>query len=219
MTMVKKFSLLVALALLVTVGGVYAVWTYTASEAIDPVTQDLSIGLQDYELLGAAGQLELINDGITISFNDDKDASGNPVPDHIAELVISGSMLFVFTPDAEADPNDIDQMELQCVFQDDNLTYQGHDIFVVNYTPVRKGVDLIDDAKATELGLDTSYIGKYYFTLDAADLTSIITINGVGGQINLPTLTEYNAFKDALTAEGAGIKMTISTYSAVTVQD
>ena len=99
----KQLSVLVALMLIITVGGVYATWTYfayvtgTATEARGTIT---TITLTDKVVSGndtsvAKGSINVTTNTLAISIDDDNN-------DHKDELVVTGAITGTLTPDANA---------------------------------------------------------------------------------------------------------------------
>ncbi|MBQ7322126.1 MAG: hypothetical protein IJW99_08520 [Clostridia bacterium] len=104
----KQFSLIIALAMLVTVGGVYAQWSYTTASAVNDSSEKLSVAMQDYLSSdeSAEGTITVLHNSIRIAVEDSKDANGavvgdngrNAAGDNKAELAVSGQIIYKFTP-------------------------------------------------------------------------------------------------------------------------
>lgn len=98
----KKLSILVALILCVTVGGVYAVWTYSGTDDVVDTNAEVKVVLEAATLDGSIGAFSA-ESNLTLSI--DQKAGSN----HIAELVFKSNdsnpifMTFTFTPSAGAD--------------------------------------------------------------------------------------------------------------------
>lgn len=78
----KKLSLLMALMLLMTVSGVYAVWTYSSSSDIADAYDETQITINDYQLAGANG-IYTVESNLAISVDQ------KATDDHTAVLVFS----------------------------------------------------------------------------------------------------------------------------------
>ena len=92
MKLMKKFGLLVALALIVTIGGVYATWNYSGQTGINSSHEHLNSNMADYVAgENAYGNIRILDNDMDIIIDD---ANNN----HVAELVITGDMVFIFTP-------------------------------------------------------------------------------------------------------------------------
>ncbi len=59
----KKFSLLIVLCMLLTIGGVYATWIYSGNQ-VDPQTQPFISQMGDIDHEGNAGSYSFTNDGL-----------------------------------------------------------------------------------------------------------------------------------------------------------
>ena len=92
----KKFALLIALALCVTVGGVYATWYYTSENAgvttVDSFVK-IEMGAVD-DSIGSVGVFGY-TDTVEIVVEPKEGTS------HTTDLVITGELTFTFTPDAD----------------------------------------------------------------------------------------------------------------------
>ena len=92
----KKLSVLIALFMCVTIGGVYATWTYAGTDDIADSYEEISITVTDAELSGANGTYKITsNFKLEIDQRDD---------DHYAELKFVSidsnpvAMTLTFTP-------------------------------------------------------------------------------------------------------------------------
>ena len=54
MKVMRQFSLLVAIALLITVGGVYATWSYMDPSKVDSAAKILNLHLVTYDVVGGS---------------------------------------------------------------------------------------------------------------------------------------------------------------------
>jgi len=87
----KKLTLLVALILCVTIGGVYAAWTYTGN-TMGTASRSLSHGMATATTEGNVGLYKIEHNDIDIKI--DQTAPEN----YTAKLVITGSVTVSFTP-------------------------------------------------------------------------------------------------------------------------
>lgn len=188
MKIVRKLSLLIALSLFVTIGGVYATWNYAQGDAA-PVPQaldgatDLTAKVVDAVAKGNIG-VTLQDVALIID-----DANG----DHYGELTKSGTIAITFTPSAGADAgvatNGIPlQYALSCIGSE--FTYAGEHIFNFSTTPVP-----LNGGNPTKSA-----------TINVADLG--ITLN----ELYLPTANDYDAFYAAL--HSGSLVITVSEYVA-----
>ena len=184
---IRKISMLIALALIVTVGGVYATWNYAQGdaeatfEALDSVTV-----ITDKVVDAVAkGNISIDVSNLLIKIDDDDN-------DHHGELIQEGYIQITFTPSQGADANVVAngiplQYSLSCTGSD--FLYNGEHIFDYNTAPV-----VLNDGEPTlSVQIPASELG--------------ITLHD---DIYLPTVADYDAFKLAL-ASGSLI-ITVSEY-------
>lgn len=100
----KKLSVLVALLLCVTIGGVYATWSYAGTNDIADAFAEAKVTITDAELVGANG-VYVVDSNLVLTVDQANE-------DHEAKLVFSsnnGDPIFLkvtFTPSANA-PQDV----------------------------------------------------------------------------------------------------------------
>lgn len=173
----KKLSILVALIVCVTIGGVYATWTYAGTEVApqqDPVINKMG----EVTFSGAAGAYHVENN--TLAFI--VEPKGNTFD---AELTTSGSAVIRFTPDAtisDAALEDALNATITVVGTDlEAATYGGQKIYTLDDT----FKITLDEAKWTKDGND------YTYTLEATALKNAVAI----GAFNLPSHDDYVDFQ------------------------
>lgn len=96
--MSAKVGLVAALAMVVTVGGVYAQWSY-AQNSVGTVTRDKVVGVTGVGTGSARGSIAVNVDGLSITV-DDTDG------DYYGDLVVSGKVVVNFTPAAAGVDNE-----------------------------------------------------------------------------------------------------------------
>ena len=96
----KKLGLLIAMILCVTIGGVYASWTYTQSTDVADETVNMAMNLTDVKYSGSYGTYTV--DASKVSMTIDP----KPGTQHITALTITGDLVITFTPNSVA-PNEI----------------------------------------------------------------------------------------------------------------
>ena len=94
----KKLSLLLARAMLLTVSGVYAVWTFTQSTDIMDINTTSIIDMTNATSIGTYGTYEFTNDLTMVV--DPKEGTT-----HTTALYITGSLTVKFTPNDYAPAN------------------------------------------------------------------------------------------------------------------
>lgn len=105
----KKLSILIALCLLVTVGGVYATWSYATGTVASAETTP-TISLSGLGTATDKGTIAVTLDGASIVI-DQADAAYNP------KLVTAGSVKATFTPAAGASANVLDGIKAKYTVQ------------------------------------------------------------------------------------------------------
>lgn len=199
MKMMKKFGLLVALALIVTVGGVYATWSYSDVSELGKPTSNLALELIQYQVVG--GNLTRYgNTNVTIEIDD----SNN---DHKAELTAEGSLIMVFTSAAganDASPENIEYnvtLELKCTDANGSWEYKNAPIFELTSAAtsgIKKELKKIESdsflVPNTNITI-TNQNGHYYLEISATDIQNIVSLYQ---DTVLNTVDEWNAFDSAL---------------------
>ena len=205
----KKLSLLIALCMLLSIGGVYANWVY-AGKAMDNAHVHMGIklsGAQSDQV--AEGQfIRVGTEAITVWIDD---TDGN----HEADVVCSGKMQYVFLPGKGADSDILDGIVPQFVVEHKNkLPYlTSEDIFrIVDTTAHTLTTTAITEANKTNVsGLDLSqYEGGYYFEITGEMINNMIAVD-----LELKTMDAYNDFAEFLETAATNniLGITISKYS------
>ena len=91
----KKLSLIMAMVLIATIGGVYATWTFSGNDVNAP-HEHAVLRMEDYTQSGSLGTLVLNAAGATISIDEDENVT------HKAKIVISGDFIITFKPNDTA---------------------------------------------------------------------------------------------------------------------
>lgn len=173
----KKLSLLIALCMLVSIGGVYAVWTYAGAN-VSSVDRTLNHGLTAANSDTAAGTFAFVNNNIDIAIDPTEEGG------YIAGLVITGSVEVKFTPSAGASDNVKNNAvpAEAVIYLTDSATnmYGGKEIYVVKDEPIA-------------LTWTSNGDGTFTATITADQIKSILSLNG---EFVLDTLAKYDAFHD-----------------------
>jgi len=194
----KKFSLIAAMALCVTIGGVYATWNYSQGDVA--TKQNFLLPSMETAVTGTSkGTIEIDLNNVAVKVDD----SNN---DHKAELVWSGDYIIVtFTPAQGADSavatNGIQMTYTISVTE--NWTYGDPEVHVLTVN------------QATVQGANVSYTNGtatlgaacLEFQIPVSDLAALISI----GDISLPTHQDYLNFQTKLNQ--GNIKITVSEYT------
>lgn len=185
--MMKKLSLLMALILLVTVGGVYATWNYAQGD----VTSTQAFVLPKMETVvteGSKGTIAVDTSGMTIKVDDlDTDSVI-----HKPALVMDGKITVTFTPAVGADETVTNtgipmKATITCT---DNWQYEGTQIITVDTA-----------AKANEFATTGAALT---FDITADQLEEIVHI----ANFTLPTYNDFQQFQTILNR--GNIKITVS---------
>ena len=168
----KKISILIVLAMVLTIGGVYATWNY-AQGNVDSVELSPVVTLTDKVVDTAKGTIAVDMSGLTIAIDDTNN-------DYDAELVMNGAINVTFTADnlapAEVKANGIKLRYTLTVTTPWELG--GVQVFTVEADPIA-----MNGGAAT-----------FTATITADELMDAITL----GDISLPTVDDYDAFAQVL---------------------
>ena len=196
----KKLGLIILMALVLTVGGVYATFDYARATVDSVTTQALDKGIAGAKEDTQKGTIALDVSQVLLNINDTK-------KNHKTGLEIGNSVITVtFTPAANAEPLVVDEginMKLEISFTNNTYKQNGVDYAVFKTTAeYDKGVTLAADSKAKKGD-------KFEYTVD---LRQYLTVS----EIPLPTLSDYNAFAGwFLSSEVPGNAVVTITVSEV----
>lgn len=204
--MKKKLGIMAALAMCVTVGGVYAQWSYSQAPAAG------MHGTKAVEIAGVStstktGIITVDTTGFSIEIDDtDKDYYG--------ELVFTGVIKVTFTPNPGVDTTVTNSgIPMQVVFSSPTLASlqynfanmtagSGTQVFSIDETPL-----IYKNGERTK-----------EWTITAAEVAQRFELNGVEGGadscVHLPTYEAYTKFKTALGSND--LTITVSEYVAPT---
>ena len=180
----KKLSLLVAIILCVTIGGVYATWNYAQGSVTSQTKYfDGTTVITNKVVSTAKGTIAIDTSALNIVIDDTNN-------DHVAELNVSGSVRVTFTPASSGVDTDVAANGIKMQYAiglTGSQVYEGANIFTVDSTVQAMGTT------ATKS-----------FTIPAADIEELITL----ANITLPTASDYDEFKEAL--HSGAISITVS---------
>lgn len=182
----RKLSVLVALILCVTIGGVYATWMYPGND-IGQVIQPASNVMAEADFTGSFGTYHTVSNTLKLVIDQkstDPDAiSFDTVLDYQGELVVT------FTPHAS-----ISEAQLEAALGA-TVSVTCADIANAVYGDGNTPIWNLDESKAYKLTVQDwvkdESTGVYTSTIDCSDLSQMITMN----TFNLPTIDDYNAFQ------------------------
>ncbi len=191
----KKISLLIALSLVLTIGGVYAAWNYAQGNVTNAIdSMDVGMGKNIYITEAVVGNAK---GTITVDATDAKIVIDDSNHDYKAEWTCSGDIKIEFTPNSGADPDVIaNGIKMQYTFVcSTGWEYDGTAIFSSAST-----------AHALNSGNATLEA-----TIPASEWSTLLTFNG-GNDLSLPTAELYQTFHDAL--HTGMITITVSEVTA-----
>lgn len=182
----RKLSFLIALCTLLTVGGVYATWTYTQNTDVADESVAMALNLTDVAYSGSYGTYKINKDTLTLKVDP------KPGTSHITSLIVEGEIVVTFTPNSAA-PQEVKDDGVPTTFtfslSNDNWVYNDGEgagerpIVVLAHT----GAEDIVWGEPDENGVFT-------FVITAADIMEHIQL----GDFLLDTKADYDAFTNAL---------------------
>lgn len=196
----KKISILIAIMLCVTIGGVYATWTYAGTDDIADAYAEAKVTITDAELTGANGVYK-IESNLVLTV----DQANN---EHEAKLVFSSTdssaiyLKVTFTPANNA-PKTIKENAVPSelyfttstdmkytIDADGNYDESGTPVSIFEFSNPSDGIFSPNVTWTPESN------GTFTYTLDEAALTSMITLTQT---FVLDIKAEHDAFRAALT--------------------
>lgn len=175
----KKLSILIALVLCVTIGGVYATWVYSQSDDVADITGAKAITMTEATFTGTYGTYHVDTTGLTMQV-DPKEGTT-----HTTALKMSGNLVISFTPNTYA-PVEVKEHGVSSTFafslSNADWKYAGINIITV-------------DTNKHDITWTPAGDGTFTYTISAADLTSYITLT----EFTLDTKVEYDAYDAVLT--------------------
>ena len=175
----KKLSILIALVLCVTIGGVYATWVYSQSDDVADITGAKAITMTEATFTGTYGTYHVDTTGLTMQV-DPKEGTT-----HTTALKISGNLVISFTPNTYA-PVEVKQDGVASTFafslSNADWKYEGANIITV-------------DTDRHNITWTPAGDGTFTYTISAADLANYIRLT----EFTLDTKAEYDAYDAVLT--------------------
>ena len=204
----KKITALIMMAVLVTIGGVYASWIYATGSLNTFSANGITINID-------SAQSDNQTTIGTFSMSDATEIDIDDIDDgklHNAVLVCDGSVTITFTPNVAAGNADIENigipMSLKVSFTEKYFKEKkilsvapGKEIV---YSPTLTNQDIEggtlskDASAANELGTYTKNTnGTFSWTLSSEVLLSLLVLNE-GEELYLESIAEHNAFVEAI---------------------
>ena len=187
----KKLGLLIAMILCVTIGGVYATWTYTQNTDVADEAVNINMNLTDVVYSGSYGTYKVDTTGLYLTIEPKTGTT------HTTSLIADGKIVITFTPNSVA-PAEVkaDGVESTYAFTlaNPNWTYNGQQIMTLK--DGHTGAHDIEWVKQAD--------GTFTFTIDASELHDHVALT----EIELDTKAKYDAY-NAVLGQGS-IVITVS---------
>ncbi len=175
----KRLSILIALVLCVTIGGVYATWVYSQSDDVADITGAKAISMTEATFTGTYGTYHVETSGLSLTV-DPKEGTT-----HTTALKISGNLVVTFTPNTYA-PVEVKENGVPSTFafslSNADWKYAGTNLIAV-------------DTALNNITWTPDGNGAFTYTISAAQLANYITLT----EYTLDTKAEYDAYDAALT--------------------
>lgn len=180
----KKLALLISLILCVTIGGVYATWTYTQNTDVADETVNMTMNLTDVAYSGSYGTYKVDTTQLTLKIDPKTGTT------HTTALYIDGKITITFTPNSVA-PQEIKENGVASTFKfgltNANWTYDDGN--------GSKNIIALTHADAEDITWgEADSNGVFTFVIDADALAGHITL----AEFNLDTKAKYDSFNTAL---------------------
>ncbi len=183
----KKLGLLMAMALTVTVGGVYATWTYAKGTDVADETVNMTLNLTDVAYIGSNGTYKIDTTGLTLKI-DPKAGTA-----HTTALYVDGEIVITFTPNTHA-PEDVKENAVASTFQfgltNSNWTFDDDG----EGGEAAKTIVTLEHAEKHDIAWTKGADGVFSYTIDADEIAEHIHLT----EFNLDTKVKYDAFNTAL---------------------
>ena len=196
----KKLSILMAIMLVLTIGGVYATWSYAGTNDIADAFAEAKVTIEDVELIGANGTYK-VESNLVLSIDQAND-------DHEAELEFSsnnGNPIYLkvtFTPSANA-PQAIKDNAVPTELYFGTTTIMQYKMDAQgNYSETGTPTDIFaftnpsDGIFSPNVTWTPESDGSFTYTIEEATLKTMISL---AQTFVLDIKTEHDAFREALT--------------------
>lgn len=176
----KKLSLLIALCMLISIGGVYATWVYSQSDDVADITGAKAITITEATFTGTYGTYNVDTSGLTMVV-DPKEGTT-----HTTSLKIEGNLVIKFTPNTYA-PVEVKENGVASTFAF-SLSNNAW-----NYDS--KAIMTVDTQKHAISWGSPDGNGVFTYTIDASTLAGYLTLT----EFILDTKADYDAYDRVLT--------------------
>ena len=177
----RKLSFLIALCTLLTVGGVYATWTYTQATDVADEAVNMNMNLTDVAYVGTYGTYQVDTSGLSMTIDPKAGTT------HTTALYATGQIVIKFTPNTYA-PDEVKANAVPSTFtfsvSSAEWKYDSQSIITVKHPGEKHNITWTDQGD-----------GTFTYTIDAATLTEDhLTLT----EFSLDTKAEYDAYNAAL---------------------
>lgn len=182
----RKLSLLIALCTLLTVGGVYATWTYTQNTDVADEAVNMTMNLTDVAYSGSYGTYKIDTSGLSLTIDPKAGTS------HVTSLVATGEIVITFTPNSVA-PIEVkeDGVPSTFAFSLSNPNWKYND---GEGAGERDVVTLQHSTPEAIVWGTPNADGVFTFTISAAEFVEHVHL----GEFLLDTKADYDAFNTVL---------------------
>ena len=183
----RKITALIMMALMITIGGVYASWVYS-----EGVTTETNLYIKDMANVhmdsvnkdNAKGTITLDYSAAQFVVADDGEGTEGSAGygDHIAELDVDGTLVFKFTPNKGASVTSID-IEYKVSVSDVTVTWEDYTDSTQKqiFTVASSDWVTLEDVDASGVAVNATDLGL-----------------ALGGTFYLPTYADYASFQSKL---------------------
>lgn len=196
----KKLGLLMAMALTVTVGGVYATWTYTQNTDVADETVNTAMNLTGVAYSGSYGTYAIDRSTLELKIDPMEGTT------HTTALLIKGQIVITFTPNSVA-PQEVKNEGVPTTIQfglsNTNWTF---DDDTTDAVAARNIITLTHGGEKENIawGEPDKTTGVFTYTITAEELAKHLSLT----EFNLDTKAKYDAYSTALSL--GNITLTVS---------
>ena len=187
----KKLGLLIAMILCVTIGGVYATWTYTQNTDVADEAVNINMNLTDVAYSGSYGTYKVDPSGLSLTIDPKVGTT------HTTALYATGNIVITFTPNSVA-PSEVKENGVETTYSfslaNPNWKYEGQDVMTLN--PEHTGVHNVVWEEQAD--------GTFTFSISATELLGHVVLT----EFELDTKAKYDAY-NAVLGQGS-IVLTVS---------
>lgn len=186
----KKLTLFITLCMLLTVGGVYATWTYATVEQVDSVSETMSVALTDKTVTGKEGTYTVDCSNVSLTIDPKTGTT------HTTALSVTGDIVITFTPNtyaSETVKNNAVSSQYALSLSE-NWKYDNADILSLTTA----------GGQAHEITWSKQTNGTFTCTIAASTLAGYLNLT----EVTLDTVAKYEVYTTAL--NNGQITLTVS---------